>query len=144
MIRLVWSSAKHALRAPQLERSFLFEAESPRLSALLIHGMSDSPYSVRSLAERLHASGASVVGLRVPGHGTAPSGLLRLDEIVDTLAPPQPSTPPPTLHATAGTTTKAPLARSLEATAIYEWVMLLYPATSRGNNAPFFVREILW
>lgn len=60
-------------------RSFLFEAESPRLSALLIHGMSDSPYSMRSLAERLHASGASVIGLRVPGHGTAPSGLVRVE-----------------------------------------------------------------
>ena len=46
---------------------------------LLIHGMSDSPYSMRSLAERLHAEGAWVVGLRVPGHGTAPSGLVDVE-----------------------------------------------------------------
>jgi pimeloyl-ACP methyl ester carboxylesterase len=38
--------------------------------------MSDSPYSLRSIGQRLHASGAWVVGLRIPGHGTAPSGLV--------------------------------------------------------------------
>ena len=42
---------------------------------LLIHGLTDSPYSLRSIAKKLHAAGAHVVGLRVPGHGTAPSGL---------------------------------------------------------------------
>ena len=31
---------------------------------------------MRSLGERLHAAGASVVALRIPGHGTAPSGLV--------------------------------------------------------------------
>jgi len=57
-------------------RSFELSVTSPRVGALLIHGMSDSPYSMRSLAERLHDEGAHVVGLRVPGHGTAPSGLV--------------------------------------------------------------------
>lgn len=60
-------------------RSFEFEAEAPRAGVLLIHGMSDSPYSMRSLAEILHANGAWVVGLRVPGHGTAPSGLVDVE-----------------------------------------------------------------
>jgi alpha-beta hydrolase superfamily lysophospholipase len=40
--------------------------------------MSDSPYSMRNLALTLHEHGASVVGLRVPGHGTAPSGLVKV------------------------------------------------------------------
>ncbi len=59
-------------------RSFELAADGPRLGVLLVHGMSDSPYSLRSLGERVHAEGAYVVGLRVPGHGTAPSGLLRV------------------------------------------------------------------
>ncbi|MCP4236802.1 MAG: alpha/beta hydrolase [Aestuariibacter sp.] len=45
---------------------------------LLLHGMSDSPYSIHTLGLRLHTEGAYVVGLRVPGHGTAPSGLLNV------------------------------------------------------------------
>jgi alpha-beta hydrolase superfamily lysophospholipase len=38
--------------------------------------MSDSPYSLHNLGTRLHEEGAHVVGLRIPGHGTAPSGLV--------------------------------------------------------------------
>jgi alpha-beta hydrolase superfamily lysophospholipase len=53
-----------------------FEFASAGRPVLLLHGLSDSPYSMRALGERLHASGAHVVGLRIPGHGTAPSGLL--------------------------------------------------------------------
>lgn len=56
-------------------RSYELAVNKPRASILMIHGMSDSPYSLRSLAESLNRSGAYVVGLRVPGHGTAPSGL---------------------------------------------------------------------
>ena len=37
--------------------------------------MSDSPYSLRALAEALNREGYHVLGLRLPGHGTAPSGL---------------------------------------------------------------------
>ncbi len=59
-------------------RSYLLEADSPRAAVLLIHGLSDSPYSLRAMGERLHAAGATVLGLRVPGHGTAPSGLVEV------------------------------------------------------------------
>ena len=59
-------------------RSFELPVDSPKAGVLLLHGMSDSPYSLRALGERLHAAGAHVVGLRMPGHGTAPSGLLDL------------------------------------------------------------------
>ena len=59
-------------------RSFEMPVDQPRAVALLLHGMSDSPYSLRNLGEALHASGVYVVGLRIPGHGTAPSGLVRV------------------------------------------------------------------
>ena len=59
-------------------RTFELKPAAPRAGVLLLHGMSDSPYSLRSLGRRLHASGAWVIGLRLPGHGTAPSGLLRV------------------------------------------------------------------
>jgi len=41
----------------------------------MLHGLSDSPYSMRSLAKSLHSKNAWVLGLRLPGHGTAPAGL---------------------------------------------------------------------
>ena len=41
----------------------------------MVHGLSDSPYSLRIQAERLHAMGWTVVSLRVPGHGTSPAAL---------------------------------------------------------------------
>ena len=64
--------------SPNWNRSFELPADRPRAAVLLLHGMSDSPYSLRNLGERLHAAGAYVLGLRVPGHGTAPSGLVEL------------------------------------------------------------------
>lgn len=60
-------------------RTFELSAEHATAGVLLLHGMSDSPYSMRSLGETLHRSGAHVVGLRLPGHGTAPAGLLRVE-----------------------------------------------------------------
>jgi len=59
-------------------RSFVLDRPSPRAGVLLLHGMSDSPYSLHQLGQRLHAAGADVIGLRLPGHGTAPSGLLHV------------------------------------------------------------------
>ena len=46
---------------------------------LLLHGMSDSPYSLRHIGKSLHERGMRVIGLRLPGHGTAPSGLKYFD-----------------------------------------------------------------
>jgi pimeloyl-ACP methyl ester carboxylesterase len=45
-------------------------------TVLMLHGLTDSPYSMRSTGQHLAAMGYEVVGLRLPGHGTAPSGLL--------------------------------------------------------------------
>jgi alpha-beta hydrolase superfamily lysophospholipase len=56
-------------------RSFELDAETPVGGVLLLHGMSDSPYSLRALGESINESGYRVLGLRLPGHGTAPSGL---------------------------------------------------------------------
>ncbi len=56
-------------------RSFVLKATQPIGGVLLVHGLSDSPYSLRAIAERLHAEGYTVVGLRVPGHGTCPRAL---------------------------------------------------------------------
>jgi len=56
-------------------RTFEMAVDNPRGGILMLHGLSDSPYSVRALAKILHEQGFWVVGLRLPGHGTAPAGL---------------------------------------------------------------------
>lgn len=61
--------------SPNWNRTFELPADPPVAGVLLLHGMSDSPYSLHNIGMRLHAEGAHVVGLRIPGHGTAPSGL---------------------------------------------------------------------
>jgi alpha-beta hydrolase superfamily lysophospholipase len=43
--------------------------------ALLIHGLTDSPYSMRAVGDTLKASGYFGLALRMPGHGTVPAGL---------------------------------------------------------------------
>ena len=43
--------------------------------ALLVHGLTDAPYSMRAIGENLRARGNLVVALRMPGHGTVPAGL---------------------------------------------------------------------
>ncbi|SDK29379.1 Serine aminopeptidase, S33 [Microbulbifer yueqingensis] len=60
-------------------RSFLLQAENARAAVLLLHGLTDAPYSLRHLGHRLHRAGATVLGLRIPGHGTVPSGLVDVD-----------------------------------------------------------------
>ena len=62
--------------SPNWNRSYELPVDAPKASVLLLHGLSDSPYSLRSLAERLQKAGVHTLGLRVPGHGTAPSGLV--------------------------------------------------------------------
>ena len=69
------SAADPQHREPNWNRSFELSTEAPAGAVLLLHGMSDSPYTFRALAETLNARGYHVLGLRMPGHGTAPSGL---------------------------------------------------------------------
>jgi alpha-beta hydrolase superfamily lysophospholipase len=60
-------------------RTFEIEPEHPVGGVLLLHGLTDSPYSLRSIGENLGSRGFHVVGLRLPGHGTAPSGMLNFE-----------------------------------------------------------------
>jgi alpha-beta hydrolase superfamily lysophospholipase len=64
--------------SPNWNRTFEISTGEPKAGVLLLHGMSDSPYSLSSLGRRLHSAGAWVIGLRLPGHGTAPSGLIHV------------------------------------------------------------------
>lgn len=56
-------------------RSFEWPRREARFAVLLLHGYSDSPYSLRAIGEALRARGGHILGLRIPGHGTAPSAL---------------------------------------------------------------------
>jgi alpha-beta hydrolase superfamily lysophospholipase len=49
----------------------------PRGGALLIHGLTDAPYSVKADAEELRKLGYYALVLRMPGHGTVPGDLTR-------------------------------------------------------------------
>ena len=69
------SAADPQRREPNWNRSFELPAKTVAGGVLLLHGMSDSPYSLRALGERLNQHNYWVIGLRLPGHGTAPSGL---------------------------------------------------------------------
>jgi alpha-beta hydrolase superfamily lysophospholipase len=69
------SAADPRRRSPNWNRSFELTAAEPVGGVLLLHGMSDSPYTLRTLGTALNERGYQVVGLRMPGHGTAPSGL---------------------------------------------------------------------
>ena len=64
--------------SPNWNHSFVLPAQTPKAAVLLLHGMSDSPYSLRDLGQQLNTAGALVLGLRIPGHGTAPSGLVEV------------------------------------------------------------------
>ena len=57
-------------------RSYELRPKEPVASVLLLHGLSDSPYSLQAIGASLHERGAAVLGLRVPGHGTVPSALI--------------------------------------------------------------------
>lgn len=63
-------------QTPNWNRTFVLKPAQVRAGILMLHGLSDSPYSVRHLAQAFEQQGFMVIGLRVPGHGTLPSGLL--------------------------------------------------------------------
>jgi alpha-beta hydrolase superfamily lysophospholipase len=65
-------------RMPNWNLTFEMPAAQPKGAVLLLHGLTDSPYSMRALAEVFIARGWYVVALRLPGHGTAPAALTRV------------------------------------------------------------------
>jgi alpha-beta hydrolase superfamily lysophospholipase len=57
-------------------RSFVLEPEGPPKGAVaLLHGLTDSPYSMRQVARLYRDRGFVAVVPRLPGHGTVPAGL---------------------------------------------------------------------
>jgi len=61
-------------------RSYVLEpAGSPVGAVVLLHGLTDSPYSLRHIARRYAANGFVVVAIRLPGHGTVPAGLSHVE-----------------------------------------------------------------
>ena len=60
-------------------RTFELLPEHDQGGALLIHGLTDAPYSVKPVAETLRRLGYYALAPRMPGHGTAPAGLASAD-----------------------------------------------------------------
>jgi len=56
-------------------RSFEMQPAAARGTVLLLHGLTDSPYSLRRIGEVLRDRGFYVLSLRLPGHGTVPAAL---------------------------------------------------------------------
>lgn len=57
-------------------RSYVLKPEgTPAGVAVLLHGLTDSPYSLRHLAVHYRQAGYAVVAIRLPGHGTVPAAL---------------------------------------------------------------------
>jgi alpha-beta hydrolase superfamily lysophospholipase len=70
-------SPMHPARfARDWNRSALLLPEGEAVGAVvLVHGLTDAPFSLRHLAERYRARGWVAVVPRMPGHGTVPAGL---------------------------------------------------------------------
>ena len=65
---------------PDWNRSFVLQPEGKPVGAVvLVHGLTDSPYSVRHVARSYAAKGFVAVAPRLPGHGTVPAGLTRAE-----------------------------------------------------------------
>ena len=62
--------------AQDWNRSYLLEPDGKPVGAVvLLHGLTDSPYSLRHIAKLYRDHGYVAIGLRLPGHGTVPAGL---------------------------------------------------------------------
>ena len=72
------SAADPDTNPPNRNRSFELAVDEPQGGILLLHGLTDSPYTLHDLGEKLHEQGYWVIGLRLPAHGTAPSALKTL------------------------------------------------------------------
>jgi alpha-beta hydrolase superfamily lysophospholipase len=57
-------------------RSYVMQPDAaPAGAVVLLHGLTDSPYSLRHIAQRYMEAGYVAVAIRMPGHGTVPGGL---------------------------------------------------------------------
>ncbi|MFZ4701821.1 MAG: alpha/beta hydrolase, partial [Candidatus Methylumidiphilus sp.] len=67
-------------RFPQdWNRSYVLEPEGKPVGAVVfLHGLTDSPYSLRHIARRYRAHGYVSVAIRLPAHGTVPGALTKV------------------------------------------------------------------
>lgn len=66
--------------AQDFNRTYVLEPEGPPVgAAVFLHGLTDSPYSLRHVARRYAAHGFIAIVLRLPGHGTVPGALTQTD-----------------------------------------------------------------
>ncbi|PVZ85672.1 hypothetical protein C9426_18480 [Serratia sp. S1B] len=62
--------------ATDWNRSYTMMPEGkPKGVVVLLHGLTDTPYSLRHIANNYREYGYVAVGIRLPGHGTVPAGL---------------------------------------------------------------------
>ena len=62
--------------ATDWNRSYILEPQGAPVGAVvLLHGLTDSPYSLRHIARLYRSHGFVSVAIRLPGHGTVPAGL---------------------------------------------------------------------
>lgn len=62
--------------AQDWNHSYVLEPNgTPKGAVVLLHGLTDSPYSLRHIAQRYRELGYVAIGLRTPGHGTVPGAL---------------------------------------------------------------------
>ncbi|MCA3412958.1 MAG: alpha/beta hydrolase [Roseomonas sp.] len=71
------ASPLHPARfAQDWNRSIILEPTGPMLgAAVLVHGLTDTPFSMRHLAQLYAEAGFLAIVPRMPGHGTVPAGL---------------------------------------------------------------------
>jgi alpha-beta hydrolase superfamily lysophospholipase len=66
--------------ATDWNRSYILDpVGAPVGAVVLLHGLTDSPYSLRHIARRYREDGYVAVAIRLPGHGTVPSGLSNIE-----------------------------------------------------------------
>ena len=74
--RFVTASVSSPTRQP-FDGNRTFERVPARIrgGALLLHGLTDAPYSLHAVADLLASQGIYALSLRMPGHGTVPAAL---------------------------------------------------------------------
>lgn len=66
--------------ADNWNRSYILHPDIPVQGAVvLLHGLTDSPYSLRYIADHYRQMGYVAVGIRLPAHGTLPSALTDIE-----------------------------------------------------------------
>lgn len=72
-------SSPYGYLGTDVNASFEMIPEEIKGGVLMLHGLTDSPYSMRDMAKIFYDNGYYVLALRYPYHGTYPGELLKLD-----------------------------------------------------------------